>query len=119
MGKWWAKSHRGANRPLSRGFDLGTQDRVKVWDSKLTGFGVTIGKLRTSFMVQRRIGSEQRVITVGRWGAQKMRALQPQLLTVARARDAAVRVLADMMRGEDPVTMPRRSATPSTCTSRG
>jgi integrase len=83
-------------------FDLGSNDRVKVWDSKLTGFGVTIGKLRTSFMVQHRIGSEQRVITVGRWGAQKMRAMQPQLLTVARARDAAVRVLADMMRGEDP-----------------
>ncbi len=73
-----------------------------MWDSKLTGFGVTIGKLRASFMVQHRIGSEQRVITVGRWGSQKMRALQPQLLTVARARDAAVRVLADMMRGEDP-----------------
>jgi integrase len=63
---------------------------------------VTLGKLRTTFVVQHRIGSEQRTITVGHWGTQKLRALQPHLLNVARARDAAVKVLADMMRGQDP-----------------
>jgi integrase len=83
-------------------FELGDHDRARLWDSKLTGFGVTIGKRRVTFVAQRRVGSKQRTVTLGHWGTAKERAFAPHLLTVARARDAALQALAEMRRGDDP-----------------
>jgi len=83
-------------------FDLGDQDRARLWDSKLTGFGVAIGKRRVTFVVQRRINGEQRTVVIGHWGAAKERALALDLMTVNRARDAASLALTDMKRGQDP-----------------
>jgi integrase len=83
-------------------YDLGNQDRARLWDSKLTGFGVTIGKRRVTFVVQRRVSGEQRTVVVGHWGSPKERAVALDLMTVNRARDAASLALADMKRGQDP-----------------
>ena len=83
-------------------YDLGNQERARLWDSKLTGFGVTIGKRRVTFVAQRRVNGEQRTVVVGHWGTAKERALALDLMTVNRARDAASLALADMKRGQDP-----------------
>lgn len=83
-------------------FDLGTEERARLWDSRITGFGVTIGKRRVTFVAQRRVGSEQRTVTLGHWGPAKVRAQLPHLLSVPRAREAALEMLVDMKRGEDP-----------------
>ena len=83
-------------------FKRGGQERARLWDSRIPGFGVTIGKRRISFVAQRRVGKEQRTVVLGHWGPTKLRALQPNLLSVPRARDAAIRALADMQRGQDP-----------------
>jgi integrase len=91
------------------GFDLGGHDRARLWDTKLPGFGVTVGKRRVTFVVQRRVNGEQRTVVLGHWGPQKTRTLAPDLMSVARAREAAMMLLADMRRGEDPQEAKRRN----------
>lgn len=83
-------------------YDLGHEARARLFDSKLVGFGVVVGRKRTTFVVQRRIDGEQKTVTLGHWGPPKARAMAPDLLTVARARDQAIQALADMRRGVDP-----------------
>jgi integrase len=83
-------------------FKRGGHERARLWDTRIPGFGVTIGKRRISFVAQRRVGKDQRTVVLGHWGPAKLRTLQPNLLNVQRARDAAIRALADMQRGQDP-----------------
>ena len=40
-------------------FDLGPQERARLWDTRLPGFGVTIGKKKVTFVVQRRIKGDK------------------------------------------------------------
>ncbi len=89
-------------------FNLGGEDRARLWDSRITGFGVTIGKRRVTFVAQRRVGSEQRTVMLGHWGPAKVRAQLPHLLSVPRAREAALEMLVDMKRGDDPRTEERK-----------
>lgn len=83
-------------------YDLGGAERARLFDSRLAGFGVTIGKRRTSFVVQRRVDGESRTVVLGHWGPPKARALAPDLLTVAKARDKASAALVGMRAGEHP-----------------
>jgi len=94
-------------------YDLGNQDRARLWDSKLTGFGVTIGKRRVTFVAQRRVNGEQRTVTIGHWGSAKERAVALDLMTVNGARDAARLALADMKRGQDPRGERRNASGPT------
>lgn len=89
---------------MLEGFDLAGAERARIRDLKLTGFYVTIGRRRVTFFAERRIKGEKNNTTrvVGHWGSKKARALAPDLLTVAQAREAAIQALADMRRGEDP-----------------
>lgn len=95
---------------MLQSFDLGGQDRARLWDARITGFGVTIGKRRVTFVAQRRVDGEQRTVVLGHWGAPKVRSLAPDLMSVARAREAAILALADMRRGEDPRSEERRKS---------
>jgi hypothetical protein len=83
-------------------------ERTKHWDTKLTGFGVIIGRRRISFIVQRRIGGKQHLDTVGHWAPGKLRAadsgLRAKTLSVLQARDAAIQSLGKMRSGVDPRT---------------
>ena len=83
-------------------FELGCAERARLFDARLAGFGVTIGKRRTSFVVQRRVDGESRTVVLGHWGPPKARALAPDLLTVAKARDKASAALVGMRAGEHP-----------------
>lgn len=82
--------------------------RARWWDSRLPGFGVTIGKRRVSFVVQRRIKGErtQSSVTIGHWAPGKLRAadsgLRDRTLTVKIARDMASDALSNMRGGHDP-----------------
>ncbi len=84
------------------------EERARMFDSKLPGFGVTVGKLRTSFVVQRRVKGErsQSWVTLGHWAPGKLRSADPGLrdrtLTVALARGKAIEALGDMRKGADP-----------------
>jgi site-specific recombinase XerD len=84
------------------GFDLAGAERARLWDTKVPGFGVTVGKRRVTFVVQGRVNGDQRTVVVGHWGPPKARAVAPGLLSVAKARDAAIATLVDMRRGQEP-----------------
>lgn len=79
----------------------------RLWDSRVTGFGVIIGKKRITFCVQRRIkGEGQTTLTLGHWAPSKLRAsddaLRAATLTVVQARDKASQWLGKMRGGDDP-----------------
>lgn len=80
--------------------------RAKHWDARLTGLGVIIGRRRVSFVVQRRVGGDQRLVTLGHWAPGKLRAmdagLRDRTLTVLQARGRAIEYLGQMRSGEDP-----------------
>lgn len=82
------------------------EERAKHWDTKLTGFGVIVGKRRVSFIVQRRIDGEQTLATLGHWAPGKLRAadagLRSKTMSVLQARDAAIQALGKMRSGLDP-----------------
>lgn len=84
------------------GYRLGDAERARLFDTRLAGFGVTIGKRRTSFVVQRRVDGESRTVVLGHWGPPSARRLAPDLLTVAKARDKASAALVEMRAGADP-----------------
>jgi integrase len=96
-----------------QGYDLGSNDRARFWDTKVPGFGVTIGKRRVAFVVQRRVNGDQRTIVLGHWGPPKVRAVSPDLMSVARAREAALLTLADMRRGQAPDEKRRNQSGPT------
>ncbi len=81
-------------------------NRARYWDEKLTGFGVIVGKRRVSFVVQRRVGKEQRLVTLGHWAPTKLRQASEHLrdttLTLTQARGKAGEYLGQMRGGEDP-----------------
>jgi len=91
-------------------FELGPSvARVWLRDSKLPGFMVIVGKERVSFVVRAYVKGERRkrrLVTIGAWAPAKARAadagLRDRTMTVAMARDAAIRELGAMRAGEDP-----------------
>jgi integrase len=108
VGKIENQTHDITERFLE-GYRLGLdEERARLWDAKLTGFGVVVGKRRISFVVQRRIKGErgQRNVTLGHWAPAKLRALDEGLraetVTVQQARDAAIQALGSMRSGADP-----------------
>lgn len=79
----------------------------RLWDSKVTGFGVIVGKKRITFCVQRRIkGEGQTTLSLGHWAPSKLRAaddsLRARTLTVVQARDKASQWLGKMRAGDNP-----------------
>ena len=117
-GEWLANGWQMVGKPAGmvglseqflQGFDLGSEDRARLWDTKVRGFGVTIGKRRVTFVVQRRVNGDQRTVVLGHWGPPKARTLAPDLMSVARAREAAMLTLTDMRRGEVPRAGERRN----------
>ncbi len=83
-------------------------ERARIWDSKLPGFGVTVGKRRMSFVVQRRIKGDrtQSSVTLGQWAPSKLRAmdagLRDRTMSVQIARGKAIEALGTMRSGHDP-----------------
>jgi site-specific recombinase XerD len=86
-----------------QGFDLAGESRARMWDTKVPGFGATIGRRRITFVVQGRVQGDQRTVVVGHWGPPTSRAVAPELLSVSKARDLALAALVDMRRGQAPV----------------
>jgi integrase len=89
-------------------FDLGPQDRARLWDTRLPGFGVTIGKKKVTFVVQRRIKGEktQKLVALGHWAPSKLRSLdagvRSSTISAQMARDEAIKKLGEMRSGRDP-----------------
>jgi hypothetical protein len=87
-------------------YELGGAARARHWDARLTGLGVILGRRRVSFVVQRRVDGEQRLVTLGHWAPRKLRQLDPGLrdrtLTVEQARGKAIEYLGQMRGGDDP-----------------
>ena len=81
-------------------------ERARYWDVKITGFGVIVGRRRISFVVQRRVGKGQHLVTLGHWAPAKLRQasddLRDRTLTVVQARNKAQDYLSQMRGGEDP-----------------
>lgn len=75
-----------------------------LWDTELTGFGVVIGSTTKTFVVQRRVNGMSRRVTIGRYGGDSNR------WTVAKAREEAGQLLAQMDRGEDPKALKHQQA---------
>ena len=87
--------------------------RAQVWDARLRGFGVIIGKGRRSFVVRAYVNGgrgTRRLITLGHWANAKARAsdagLRAATMTVAQARSAAIQAIGGMRGGADPVAQP-------------
>jgi hypothetical protein len=86
--------------------------RVKLWDTRLRGFGVIVGKERRSFVVRAYVKGKRvrRLVTLGHWAPGKLRAadagLRDRTMTVAMARSAAIKELGAMHGGEDPAPAP-------------
>lgn len=105
------------------GYELAAA-RARHWDVKLTGFGVIVGARRISFVVQRRIGGDQRLVTLGHWAPGKLRAqdaaLRERTLTVLQARGKAIEYLGQMRGGDDPrgdAAPAARAASPTLATA--
>ena len=85
--------------------------RAKLWDARLSGFGVIIGKARRSFVVRAYVKGQRkrRLVTLGHWSPSKLRAadagLRDRTMTVAQARGAAIQELGAMRAGEDPAAV--------------
>ncbi|HEY6175437.1 MAG TPA: hypothetical protein VIX73_13360, partial [Kofleriaceae bacterium] len=86
--------------------------RVKLWDARLRGFGVIVGKERRSFVVRAYVKGKRvrRLVTLGHWAPGRLRAadagLRDRTMTVAQARNAAITELGAMHGGEDPAPAP-------------
>jgi len=90
------------------------QERARAWDGKLSGFGVVIGKRRISFVVQHRIKGKKAksgatmidTHVIGQWAPSKRRGadagVRDKTMSVAMARDEAIKALGQMRRGIDP-----------------
>lgn len=71
---------------------LSTEKPKFLWDSELKGFGMRVTKTKKVFVVQARVNTTSRRITIGNYGA----------ITLKQARDEAQKRLTKMIRGEDP-----------------
>src|SRR5450432_1738265 len=80
--------------------------RERVFDSRLSGFGVVVGRRRTSFIVRHRVGGKQRDVVLGWWAPSRLRSLDAGVraatTTVAVARGKAIEELGKMRAGVDP-----------------
>jgi integrase len=84
--------------------------RVKLWDERLTGFGVVIGRRHRMFVVRGYVKGAgvrgRRQATIGPWAPSRLRAadagIRDRTMSVAMARDAAIRELGAMRAGKDP-----------------
>lgn len=101
------------NERFLEGFELAPDDiRARLWDCKLPGFGVVIGKRNVSFVAQRRVpdektqGLRQITMRLGHWAPSKLRAMDPGLrartISVQMAREEAIKALGKMRSGHDP-----------------
>jgi integrase len=70
-----------------------------VWDTELAGFGVVVGKLNRTFIVQGRVDGKQRRKSIGVAGELREDGLA---WTAQLARLEAKKLLGDMARGVDP-----------------
>lgn len=92
--------------------------RVKLWDRRLTGFGIVIGRRHRTFVmrayVRGRGQAGRHQVTLGRWASSKLRAademVRAQTVTVKQARDAALAQRGAMRSGEAPTGAPGREA---------
>ena len=87
----------------------GDRKQEQLWDVRLPGFGVVVGKTRRSFVVRAYVKGghgKRRLVTLGVWAPSKLRSadagVRAQTMSVAMARDAAIRALGAMRAGEDP-----------------
>jgi len=92
--------------------------RVKLWDRRLTGFGIVIGRRHHTFVMRAYVRGQgergRHQVTLGRWAPSKLRAademVRAQTMTVKQARDAALAQRGAMRTGEDPTGEPKRDA---------
>lgn len=90
--------------------------RVKLWDRRLTGFGIVIGRRHRTFVMRAYVRGQgesgRHQVTLGRWAPSKLRAademVRAQTMTVKQARDAALTQRGAMRSGEDPTGAPGR-----------
>ena len=90
--------------------------RVKLWDRRLTGFGIVIGRRHCTFVMRAYVRGQgesgRHQVTLGRWAPSKVRAademVRAQTMTVKQARDAALAQRGAMRSGEDPTGAPGR-----------
>lgn len=81
--------------------------RAQLWDTRLSGFGIIIGKERRSFIVRAYVKGQRkrRLVTLGHWAPSRSRAadagLRDRTMTVAQARNAAIQQLGAIRAGED------------------
>ena len=86
--------------------------RVKLWDGRLRGFGVIVGKERRSFVVRAYVKGKRvrRLVTLGHWALGKLRAADAEIrdrtMTVTMARSAAITEHGAMHGGEGPGPAP-------------
>ena len=82
--------------------------RAQLWDERLSGFGVVVGRSRRSFVARAYVKGKRvrRYVTLGHWAPSKLRAadagLRDRTMTVAQARSAAIKELGAMHGGADP-----------------
>jgi hypothetical protein len=83
-------------------------ERVKLWDARLTGFGVVIGRRHHSFVVRSYERGIRRQVHLGHWAPGRLRAadagIRDRTMTVAMARSAAIQKLGVMRAGADPAS---------------
>ena len=82
---------------------LPTKGQAFLWDSEIRGFGVRLTPTARTYVVQARIRGIQRRVTLGRHG----------VLTVQEARKEAIKELAKMLKGKDPVLEKKRAVAQS------
>jgi integrase len=81
-----------------------TTGELLVWDEGLAGFGLRVGRRRRTWIVQYRIGTRTRRLTLGHWPT----------LSLAAARAKAAAALATVDLGEDPAAEDhQRAQTPT------
>jgi len=69
------------------------------WDAKLPGFGLRVGRVQKTYIVQKKIRSKTVRFSIGSHGQ----------ITPEQARKEAIRRLADMTRGKNPVDQKRQA----------
>ena len=74
-----------------------------LWDSETRGFGVRLTPTARTYVAQARVNGATRRVTIGKHG----------ILTVQEARKEAIKELAKMLKGKDPVIEKKRAVAQS------
>ncbi|HWU89391.1 MAG TPA: hypothetical protein VN253_19155 [Kofleriaceae bacterium] len=93
--------------------------RARLWDRRLSGFGIVIGRRHRVFIarayVKGRGRSVRREERIGTWAPSRLRAtdagVRAQTMSVAMARTAAITAIGAMRAGEDPTAAREVSTT--------